>query len=204
LCFEEVDVVGLALLTGLGSGAVHAVSGPDHVLSLAPLSVGRTRGAWRVGLTWGLGHAAGTLVSALVLIFAAAAIDLHGVEAWAERIAGLALVGLGLWGLVRRRARGAETAAAGTRGVAAVGLVHGLTGAAALLLLLPAIVSDSRAYQIAFLAAFSIGSTLAMAALTASLARLSRNGRCARVVQGRLPAVASACSVLLGSVWLVA
>jgi hypothetical protein len=80
-CPFKEGLVGLALLTGLGSGAVHAVSGPDHVLSLAPLSVGRRRGAWRVGLTWGLGHALGTLLSALVLVFAAEAVDLHGVEA---------------------------------------------------------------------------------------------------------------------------
>ncbi len=194
--------MSLALLTGLGSGAVHAVSGPDHVLSLAPLAVGRTRGAWRVGLSWGLGHAVGTLIAAMVLMLAAAAIDLQGAEVWGERIAGLALIGLGVWGLVRRT--GAQGAACSGRSVAAVGLIHGLTGAAALLLLLPAIVSDSQAYRVAFLGAFSVGSTLAMAALTASLARLSSAGRCARLVQGRLPMLASAGSVALGCAWLVA
>ena len=193
--------MSLALLTGLGSGAVHAVSGPDHVLSLAPLAVGRARGAWRVGLSWGLGHAAGTLLLALVLVISAAAVDLRGVEVWGERIAGLALIGLGLWGLVRRQR--ADGAVCSGKSVAAVGLVHGLTGAAALLLLLPAIVADSHAYRLVYLAAFSAGSTLAIAALTASLARLSRGGRCAALAQGRLPAVASAGSVVLGAVWLI-
>jgi len=45
---------------GLGSGALHALSGPDHLLGVAPHAVGRRRGAWRVGVAWGAGHAAAT------------------------------------------------------------------------------------------------------------------------------------------------
>jgi hypothetical protein len=55
-----------AALAGLGSGALHALAGPDHLLGVAPHAVGLRRGAWRLGLAWGLGHAAGT-VAALLL-----------------------------------------------------------------------------------------------------------------------------------------
>ena len=114
-------------------------------------------------------------------------------------MAGAALVGLGVWGIVRdrRAARGGDVCS--TKSIVAVGLVHGLTGAAALLLLLPAIVSDSNAYRAVYLGAFSVGSTLAMAALTAALARISSARRCTSWAQRRLPAVASACSVRLGA-----
>jgi len=198
---KEVPM-GLAAIAGIGSGAVHAVAAPDHVLSLAPLSVGSPRNGWRVGLLWGIGHGAGTLVAALALMAGLAAVDLPGIEAWAERIAGIALIGLGAWGLVRRRQLAAGAAPGGGRAVATVGLIHGLTGAAALLLLLPAAVHASPAYRALYLAGFTIGSTLAMAAFTACLAALTQKGRCAALLSGRLPAIASALSIALGAVWL--
>ncbi|MFP2924577.1 hypothetical protein ACLESO_05050 [Pyxidicoccus sp. 3LG] len=188
-------------LAGLGSGALHALSGPDHLLSLAPLSVGRRHGAWRVGLLWGIGHGLGTLAASAVLMLVVSAVHLEGVERWAERIAALALMGMGLWGLRRRALSGNPEAA--TRGVVAVGLVHGLTGAAALLLILPATVSGSMADRALYLGGFSVGSTLAMAALTAGLASVSQSGRLSALLGARVPRAASALSIMLGSAWMV-
>ncbi|MCP3143195.1 HupE/UreJ family protein [Pyxidicoccus xibeiensis] len=188
-------------LAGLGSGALHALSGPDHLLSLAPLSVGRRHGAWRVGLLWGIGHGLGTLAASAVLMLVVSAVHLEGVERWAERIAALALMGMGVWGLRRRALAGSPEAA--TRGVVVVGLIHGLTGAAALLLILPAVVSGSMADRVLFLGGFSIGSTLAMSALTAVLASVSQSGRVPATVSTHVPRVASALSVVLGSAWMV-
>ncbi len=60
--------MGLLVAARLGSGALHAVTGPDHVLSLAPLAVAQERRlAWRIGLGWGLGHAVRTLLVGLVV-----------------------------------------------------------------------------------------------------------------------------------------
>jgi hypothetical protein len=87
--------------------------------------------------------------------------------------------------------------------VVVVGLVHGLTGAAALLLILPAAVSGSRADQVLYLGGFSIGSTLAMAGLTASIASFSLKRRFSAVVSTRVPKLASGLSILLGSAWMV-
>jgi hypothetical protein len=192
----------VAMLAGMGSGALHALTGPDHLLSLAPLSMGRRHGAWRVGLLWGLGHALGTLVAAAVLIFTLSAFHLEGVERWAERIAGLALLVMGLWGL-KRRALSESSPASASRGVVTVGLVHGITGAAALLLLLPAAVSGSNLYRCLYLGGFSIGSTLAMAAFTAGLAAFSRTRRMSATLGASVPRVASVLSILLGGVWMV-
>lgn len=66
-------------LTAAGFGALHAVSGPDHLLSLAPLSIGQGRRAWRIGLAWGLGHAAGTALAAAALL---AVLSGSGLEVW--------------------------------------------------------------------------------------------------------------------------
>jgi hypothetical protein len=193
--------MGLVALAGFGSGALHALAGPDHLLSLAPLSVGRRRGAWRVGLLWGIGHGLGTLAAAAVLIVALSAVDLHGIELWAERVAALALLVMGVVGLKRRPFSGAHGAE--TRGVLAVGLVHGLTGAAALLLLLPGTVSSSTAERVLYLGGFSIGSTLAMAGLTAGLATFSRSRAVSATLMARVPRAASALSIVLGGSWMV-
>lgn len=190
----------LAAMAGLGSGALHALSGPDHLLSLAPLSMGRRKGAWRVGLLWGVGHGLGTLMAAAVLLVALSAVHLEGVERWGDRVAAAALLGMGAWGLKRRALQAGDAKA--TRGVLTVGFVHGVTGAAALLLLLPAAVSGTPAERVLYLGGFSVGSTLAMAGLTAGLAAVS----CARKVSASwglgVSRLASALSVVVGGAWM--
>jgi len=198
----------LATLTGLGSGALHALSGPDHLVSLTPLSVGRPRG-WTIGLLWGAGHGVGTLLLGGLLLLAAHELPLASVATWAERIAGVALLGLGLQGLRSSlrglgAAAGAPPAGAGRlawRAVVTIGFIHGATGAAGLLLLLPAAVTGTPAEQALFLAGFTVGSTLAMAALTEGLATASRRPAASRLVR-HAPPVASVASIALGVVWI--
>ncbi|MCP3102845.1 hypothetical protein LZ198_28605 [Myxococcus sp. K15C18031901] len=191
----------LIALAGVGSGALHALSGPDHLLSLAPLSVGRRQGAWRVGLLWGLGHGVGTLIAATVLMLVLSAVHLEWVDRWAERVAGLALVGMGVWGLRRRMASDPESGA--PRGVVTVGLVHGITGASALLLLLPVATSGTGLERAVYLGGFSVGSTVAMSALTASIAAFSRGRRLSTTFSRHVPRVASSLSIALGGVWML-
>ncbi|PTL84329.1 hypothetical protein DAT35_11710 [Vitiosangium sp. GDMCC 1.1324] len=85
-----------------------------------------------------------------------------------------------------------------------MGFIHGLSGAAAVLLLLPAAVSHSPAWQALFLGGFVLGSTVAMAALTAALSASSRAVPKPGALLRHVPAVASFGSVLLGSWWVLA
>jgi hypothetical protein len=194
--------MGIAVLIALGLGALHALSGPDHLLSLAPLSVGRRHGAWRVGLLWGFGHGLGTLAAAAVLIVAFSAVHLDGIHLWAERVAGFTLLLMGAWGL-RSRAL-SQPGKDPLRGVLAVGLVHGITGAAALLLILPAVVSGTSAYRALYLGGFAVGSTLAMAALTSAIAAFSRLRRMPAALGTFVPRAASALSIAFGGAWVAA
>jgi nickel/cobalt transporter (NicO) family protein len=195
------------VVSGLASGALHAVSAPDHVVGLAPLALERRTGAWHVGLLWGAGHALGSAAIGVVLVAALSAANLSVAEAWGERAAGIALAALGLAGLVRRtHAHAHAGAAAGeTRpgAVMLVGLVHGGTGAAGLLLLLPGALAGSGAERIGYLAGFAAGSTVAMAGLTAALAALSRAMGVGRVA-ARLARVASGISIPIGVWWALA
>jgi nickel/cobalt exporter len=90
------------------------------------------------------------------------------------RIAGVALMATAaLSSLSLVRAHGSASALE-ARSPLFVGVVHGLTGAASLLLVLPMIASGSIALTLSFLVAFGLGSALAMAGLTFAIARVGQ------------------------------
>lgn len=205
-----------AMLFGASSGALHAVTGPDHVLSLGPLVLDRRRSPWRIGMSWGIGHALGTLLLALPAVWFTQAVDLPWLAAIGDRLAGLALLLTAAWSFYQARAHALGAAAHETpdgvrtpatapgigRNAFLVGVVHGLTGAASLMLVVPMLASGSRVTSLAFLFAFALGSTLGMALLTSLLARLG--SRLEPRVLGRSRALLCAASGALGCYWLFA
>jgi len=94
----------LTLWSGLAAGSLHVVSGADHLAALLPLSVGRRLRAFRLGVRWGLGHSAGVLVIGALAVGLKEWVDIAAVGAWGERLVGVMLVGIGVWG-VRHAAR---------------------------------------------------------------------------------------------------
>ena len=88
-----------ALFAGLAAGCIHVLSGPDHLAAIAPLSLGRKVRTWMIGARWGLGHASGVLFVGLLSLMIREIIPLESVSSWAERLVGVALIGIGLWGL---------------------------------------------------------------------------------------------------------
>jgi hypothetical protein len=196
-----------AALAGLGAGALHALSGPDHLLGVAPHVAARRAGAWRVGAAWGAGHALGTAAASAALLAAAAAVHLPGVERWAERGAGLALVLVGLLGILDlRRARlapaGSPPRRRGVLAALGIGVVHGLLGAPALAVLVAG-ASAAGVERALFLAGFSAGGIVAMAALAEVVARAVHAPSLAALLP-RVPIVAGAASVGLGLAWIAA
>ncbi len=182
----------LAIWVGFAAGALHVLSGPDHLAAIAPLSAARPRRPWAVGARWGLGHAGGVLAVGAAALAARGAFDVRALAGWGEKPVGIALVLVGLWGLRRARSRwlhahahahepggpvhvhihahraGAvrEHAAADHRhGHAAlwIGALHGFAGSAHLLGVLPAIALPSPADALLYLAGFGAGTIGAMA-----------------------------------------
>jgi len=190
-----------AMLGGLASGVVHAVTGPDHVLSLLPLSLGRSR-AWRIGAFWGLGHGLGTLLIAALLTGSIALLGLGAFESWAETLAGLGLMAMGFWALSRKHGA-VEASCQERRGAFFVGLVHGVTGAAALLLLLPAALTADAWGRALYLGAFVVGSTVAMALFCGVLAALSRLRSVSASTVLRISRGASVCAIALGGAFVL-
>jgi nickel/cobalt exporter len=200
--------MALAALIGVSSGAVHAVTGPDHVLSLGPAALRRNRAPWNLGLTWGAGHALGTLLLVLpvlllvlpVLLLARAAY-LAEVAAVSDRIAGVTLLGMAVWSARNLRVASATGAVESTRSPLLVGFIHGVTGAAALVVMLPMLANGSLPLTFAYLGGFALGSTLAMGALTCALALLA--GRLRDRVIGIAQRTLLAGAAALGVVWIV-
>ena len=91
----------IALLSGLAAGAVHVISGPDHLAAIAPLALDRWRKALAIGFRWGLGHSSGVLFVGILALLAREILPLRALSGWAERLVGLLLIGIGLWGLRR-------------------------------------------------------------------------------------------------------
>lgn len=190
----------VAILYGAGSGALHAVTGPDHVLSLGPVALQRPQASFRIGLAWGVGHALGTLLLSVPLLLLSQVVHLPTLATWGDKLAGVALLAAAAFSWRNRGKNGA--AAADTRQPALVGVVHGVTGAGSLLLVLPMLVSGSLHHTLLFLGAFALGSTCAMAALTTAIAKLG--ARLSPRVMTRAQLWITCTAALLGAYWIVA
>lgn len=93
-----------ALLAGAVGGALHVVSGPDHLAAVMPLSAGsRWRRAAAVGLAWGVGHGLGVVVLVTLGQIARGWVAVDRIGGGAEVAVGLLLVGLGAMTLQRAR-----------------------------------------------------------------------------------------------------
>jgi ABC-type nickel/cobalt efflux system permease component RcnA len=89
----------LVFLAGTVAGAVHVLSGPDHLAAVAPLSVRDGSRARAAGLRWGIGHAVGVAVLATAALLLREVLPLDAISGVAERVVGALLIGIGLWAL---------------------------------------------------------------------------------------------------------
>lgn len=185
---------------GAGSGALHAVAGPDHVLSLGSVVLGQPRASWRIGLSWGVGHAFGTLLLALPLLLLSSFVHLPSFAELGERLAGVALIGTAAWSWFSLRKSAVEQASS-SRKPFWVGWIHGMSGAGSLVLVLPVLVAGSTSLALVFLAAFAIGSTVGMTGLTWAIAEVGR--KLSRSLIHRVQLLLLTGSVCVGSIWLL-
>lgn len=211
-----------ALWLGLLAGGAHAVTGPDHMAGLAPFAAAQGRKAWRVGLAWGIGHAAGAALAALIALGLRAWIpDVEAeLSALSERVVGIVLCVVGTLGLRAALRRTTHTHAhdglehahiswspfdrrphTRRRGHPAfiIGLLHGSAGLSHLFAVLPALALPGFAAPALYLAGYGAGSLLAITGFAGIVGGLATDARRWRV----WITATSMASLVVGLVWTV-
>jgi sulfite exporter TauE/SafE len=211
---EPVAKTGGRLLTtellssgwaGFFAGCLHTLSGPDHLVALAPLAIGRSAlESGLVGALWGCGHDAGQVIFGLLFLLLKDRLHIEIFRAWGTRVVGLTLLIIGAMGIreaseaqeslvlegINSSMTGGEPLQAPSAprkkkvGIAtfATGIVHGLQPDA-LLIVLPALALPSRLAGAAFLSMFLVGTVFAMGSYTAFV------GSCSEALKEKVPRI---------------
>jgi hypothetical protein len=187
-----------ALLAGLAVGAAHAVTGPDHLAAVVPLSLDTPWRGARTGLAWGTGHGTGVALLALVALALREVFLVELVGAWSELAVGALLVVIGGWAI--RRARPSRAVHVHLRPAFGVGTLHGSAGASHLVGLVPAM-GLPLGSAVAYLLAFLVGAAAAMTAVGmlcgAASHHVGPRGR------SSLHAFAGVAAVAVGIAWMI-
>ncbi len=220
------------MFVGALAGAVHVVSGPDHLAAVAPLAVRQRGSAWIAGLYWGIGHSTGVWLLALLAILFRAWLPVDAVSSWSERLVGIVLIAIGLWSLRAGLRRGMPSFDhvhdgyrhthvdlpgapvpphahdAGHRHghpALGVGALHGLAGTSHLIGVLPALVLPTVAAATTYVIGYGLGSVAAMTAFAwvVGLFRSRLERISARAARGLLVTSCMA-AIGVGVWWLVA
>lgn len=192
-----------AFFAGLAAGLLHVFSGPDHLAAVAPLAADGDRRGWRSGLQWGVGHTAGVLLIATLLLLLKEQLPLDLISAYSERVVGMSLIGVGIWG-VWKATRVVMTSHSHPGASFAMGTIHGLAGSSHLFGVLPALAFSARADAMFYLAGFGVGAIAGMSGFAAGMGllavRVSLHSQ--RRYRGLLYA-SSAAALVIGGFWLV-
>jgi hypothetical protein len=216
----------LTLLTGAAAGLFHVLSGPDHLAAVAPIAADERKRGWLAGCTWGIGHASGVVVVAVIAVLLREMLpSIDAISAWGERAVGAALIGIGLWAL-RRRARiersphshgrvshnhlHVQAGPAWVRRLGhahasfCMGVLHGVAGSSHFFGVLPALALPTEGAALAYIAAFGVGTVAAMTAFAAAVGLLGARAGSNPQLHRAMMTAAAALAMLVGGVWLFA
>lgn len=188
------------ILAGLAAGALHVLSGPDHLAAVLPGAISARWKALRVGLAWGLGHGLGVILLGGLAILFRSALDLSRISSAAEILVGLFLLLVGARAIAasRRIATDRRPSERHTHKALGFGLIHGLAGGSHLLGALPAL-ALGRGSALIYLLCFLIGGAAGMAVFSLGAVKL--------VQRDRWVPAALACSgglaMAVGGFWLI-
>ncbi len=213
----------LTLVTGALAGFVHVLSGPDHLAAVAPMAVADRERGWLSGWTWGLGHASGVVVVAMVAVILRDVLPpIAVISAWSERIVGVVLIAVGLWALRRSTKIGSTPHAHGhlshrhlhvqagpawlrrlghAHASFCLGVLHGVAGSSHFFGVLPALALPSLTASLVYIGAFGTGTVLAMTLFAAAVGTASRLQPRA-LPQRAMMVTAATVAIAVGAVWI--
>ncbi len=80
---------------------LHVITGPDHLAAVTPFAIESKKRAWKIGLSWGLGHLVGMLGIGLLFVLFKEMIPVDLISEYSEQIVGFVLLGIGIWALFK-------------------------------------------------------------------------------------------------------
>jgi ABC-type nickel/cobalt efflux system permease component RcnA len=221
----------IAALTGLIAGAVHVWAGPDHLAAVAPLAVHkRQRRAWVLGARWGLGHSAGVAVVGLVFLWLRDLIPVELLSSWGERLVGVLLVGIGLWGLRKAFSNHIHThehehdgerhihvhvhsgktshdqpeSHGHTHAAFGIGVLHGVAGSSHFLGVLPVLAFPTLTQAFSYVVMYAAGTILSMGLFSAIVSLVAARFSLANGGAYRgLMGLSSVSALVIGGFWLL-
>jgi hypothetical protein len=226
-----MDSAWSAYAAALSLGAIHALE-VDHMVAVTTIvaSQPRVRAAISFGVWWGLGHSVAVLLIGGVIALSGIRAP-TGIEIWAELAVGAALVSVGAWAAIQagrlhlhdpathhghghlhahpagaqshEHAHSTNPRRRHRHVLTLVGAVHGLAGTAPVVALIPVTLLPSTGAALGYLAAFGVGTTLAMG-LYAALAGLavSKASSSSVAIARKLGLLTAGASVLVGIWWI--
>lgn len=220
----------IAFITGLIAGIIHVWSGPDHLAAVAPIAVRSTDKSWITGIRWGFGHSLGVAVIGGLSLVLRELLPLEAISGWSERLVGVMLIGIGLWGLRKAFKTRVHThthkhdgevhthihihsnpeehnkpsAHVHMHAALGIGILHGLAGSSHFLGVLPALAFSTMTESVSYITAFGIGTIISMALFSAALGIMS--SRYALNNEKAYKWLMTACSsaaIFVGIFWLI-
>ena len=215
----------LTVITGALAGFFHVLSGPDHLAAVAPMAVADRARGWLTGWTWGLGHASGVVaVAAIAVMLRDVLPPIEVISAWSERLVGAALIVVGFWAL-RRSARVQPAAHAHgplshdhlhvqagpgwlrrlghAHASFCLGVLHGIAGSSHFFGVVPALALPTRAAALTYIAAFGVGTVIAMTAFAAAAGAVGARSAHGATLHRLMLFTAALVAIVVGGVWLV-
>jgi ABC-type nickel/cobalt efflux system permease component RcnA len=88
-------------IAALMASMLHVITGPDHLAAVTPFAIETKRKAWKIGLSWGLGHLAGMLGIGILFALFKELIPVELISDYSEQLVGFVLLGIGAWALYK-------------------------------------------------------------------------------------------------------
>jgi sulfite exporter TauE/SafE len=220
----------VAILTGFIAGFIHVLSGPDHLAAIAPLAIEKKMSTWNIGFRWGIGHTSGVLIIGIFMITFRNLIPQSLLSTFGERLVGIMLIGIGVWGLrkvISSKIHLHEHTHNGikhkhihyhkenlihnelsphfhTHTALAVGILHGLAGSSHILGIIPALAFPTKLESISYLIFFGVGTITAMVIFSIVLGASSIfiESKGLKFYKGLMLSFSFA-AIITGSVWIL-
>ncbi len=187
-------MMSFPLLAGTLASMLHVISGPDHLAAVTPLVIESKKKAWKIGLSWGLGHLIGMLIIGVLFLVFKEYIPVDLISEYSEQLVAFVLIGVGIWAFYRifnepkndkhphihsdnepyvhihkhehdnHQHTHEKEVRQNLISSFGIGFLHGLAGVAHFLLLLPALSFKTNFEGVQYVSGFAIGTVVAMSA----------------------------------------